>query len=58
MPRSDHFYGAVYHYKGFGVDIEDDIFQLGEFRQRGDGEYHFLRENRGYPISFVAEGSR
>ena len=43
MPRSDNLTGAVYHYKGFGVDAENDIFQLGEFRQCGDGKNHFFR---------------
>jgi hypothetical protein len=43
MPRSDHFEGTVHHHECFGVDVEDDIFQLGEFRQGGDGKDHFLR---------------
>jgi len=50
MPRSDHFKGAVYHHECFGVDIEDDIFQFGEFRQRGDGKDHFFRDARISPM--------
>ena len=42
MPRSDHLQGAVHHHKGLGVDAENDIFQLWEFRQCGDGKNHFF----------------
>ena len=31
MPFSDYFEGAVHHHERFRVDVEDNVFQLGQF---------------------------
>jgi hypothetical protein len=37
MLFSDPFKGSVHHHKRFRIDIEDNVFQLGQLGQRGNG---------------------
>ena len=57
MPFSDYFKGAVHHHKRFRIDIEDNIFQLGQFGQRGNGKNHFFRVSGISALSLQKSGA-